>query len=84
MVQRKRLDTIERKGEEEPLLAVVKAAHSLSVRTDSMAGDSDSKLDNQAENEHVVRQPFLIGVAGGTASGKVGILLYLYLNIIRY
>uniref|UniRef100_A0A671KR49 Uridine-cytidine kinase n=3 Tax=Sinocyclocheilus anshuiensis TaxID=1608454 RepID=A0A671KR49_9TELE len=35
-----------------------------------MAGDSDSKLDNQAENEHVVRQPFLIGVAGGTASGK--------------
>ncbi|RXN34514.1 uridine-cytidine kinase 2-A isoform X1 [Labeo rohita] len=36
-----------------------------------MAGDSDSKLDNQAENEHVVRQPFLIGVAGGTASGKL-------------
>ncbi len=47
------------------------------MRTDSMAGDSDSQLDNQAENEHVVRQPFLIGVAGGTASGKVGILLSL-------
>ncbi|KTF91407.1 hypothetical protein cypCar_00009077 [Cyprinus carpio] len=42
-----------------------------------MAGDRDGKLDNQAQNEHVVRQPFLIGVAGGTASGKVGILLYL-------
>lgn len=55
---------------------MVKAAQSLSAPTDSMAGDSDSKLDNQAENEHVVRQPFLIGVAGGTASGKVGILLY--------
>ncbi|XP_041967829.1 uridine-cytidine kinase 2-A [Alosa sapidissima] len=38
--------------------------------TASMAGDSETRLDNQAEKEHVTRQPFLIGVAGGTASGK--------------
>ena len=37
----------------------------------SMAGDSETRLDSQVEN--VTRQPFLIGVAGGTASGKVGI-----------
>uniref|UniRef100_A0A4W5MYG1 uridine/cytidine kinase n=1 Tax=Hucho hucho TaxID=62062 RepID=A0A4W5MYG1_9TELE len=35
-----------------------------------MAGDSETRLDSQAENENAVRQPFLIGVAGGTASGK--------------
>lgn len=56
---------------------MVKTADSFSGRTDSMTGDSESKLDNQAENENVVRQPFLIGVAGGTASGKVGILVTL-------
>lgn len=61
-----------RRGGAPPPLVVVKTADSFSGRTDSMAGDSESKLDNQAENEHVVRQPFLIGVAGGTASGKVG------------
>uniref|UniRef100_A0A8C4S2Y4 uridine/cytidine kinase n=1 Tax=Erpetoichthys calabaricus TaxID=27687 RepID=A0A8C4S2Y4_ERPCA len=32
-----------------------------------MAGDSERRLDDQ---EHAPRQPFLIGVAGGTASGK--------------
>ncbi|KAG9351000.1 hypothetical protein JZ751_024889 [Albula glossodonta] len=35
-----------------------------------MAGDSETRLENRAENEHSNRQPFLIGVAGGTASGK--------------
>lgn len=35
-----------------------------------MAGDSETKPGDQAENETVNRQPFLIGVAGGTASGK--------------
>ncbi|KAM4628525.1 uridine-cytidine kinase 2-A [Polymixia lowei] len=35
-----------------------------------MAGDSETKADDQAENEPNNRQPFLIGVAGGTASGK--------------
>ncbi|XP_066547908.1 uridine-cytidine kinase 2-A isoform X2 [Amia ocellicauda] len=35
-----------------------------------MAGDSEKRLEDQAENEHASRQPFLIGVAGGTASGK--------------
>ncbi|XP_040895486.1 uridine-cytidine kinase 2-A isoform X2 [Toxotes jaculatrix] len=35
-----------------------------------MAGDSDTKPGDQAENESNNRQPFLIGVAGGTASGK--------------
>ncbi|XP_045543728.1 uridine-cytidine kinase 2-A isoform X2 [Salmo salar] len=35
-----------------------------------MAGDSETRLDSQVENENVTRQPFLIGVAGGTASGK--------------
>ncbi|KAF3691326.1 Uridine-cytidine kinase 2-A [Channa argus] len=34
-----------------------------------MAGDSETKPGDQAENE-TIRQPFLIGVAGGTASGK--------------
>lgn len=37
-----------------------------------MAGDSATKPGDQAENESTSRQPFLIGVAGGTASGKVG------------
>ncbi|XP_053178281.1 uridine-cytidine kinase 2-A [Scomber japonicus] len=35
-----------------------------------MAGDSETKPGDQAENENNNRQPFLIGVAGGTASGK--------------
>uniref|UniRef100_A0A672T4V8 uridine/cytidine kinase n=1 Tax=Sinocyclocheilus grahami TaxID=75366 RepID=A0A672T4V8_SINGR len=35
-----------------------------------MAGDSETHLKDRAENEHDTRQPFLIGVAGGTASGK--------------
>lgn len=46
-----------------------------------MAGDSETRLDNQAEKEHVTRQPFLIGVAGGTASGKVGIQI---LNLFEF
>lgn len=39
----------------------------------SMAGDIETRLDSHAENENVNWHPFLIGVAGGTASGKVGI-----------
>ncbi|XP_029286274.1 uridine-cytidine kinase 2-A isoform X3 [Cottoperca gobio] len=35
-----------------------------------MAGDSETKPADQAENESINWQPFLIGVAGGTASGK--------------
>ncbi|XP_069007076.1 uridine-cytidine kinase 2-A [Embiotoca jacksoni] len=35
-----------------------------------MAGDSETKPGDQAENDGSDRQPFLIGVAGGTASGK--------------
>ncbi|MGH0181056.1 UNVERIFIED_CONTAM: hypothetical protein FKN15_005600 [Acipenser sinensis] len=35
-----------------------------------MAGDSEQRLEDHAENDHANRQPFLIGVAGGTASGK--------------
>ncbi|KAK1165078.1 uridine-cytidine kinase 2-A [Acipenser oxyrinchus oxyrinchus] len=35
-----------------------------------MAGDSERRLEDHAENDHANRQPFLIGVAGGTASGK--------------
>uniref|UniRef100_A0A8C2IUK5 CXXC motif containing zinc binding protein n=2 Tax=Cyprinus carpio TaxID=7962 RepID=A0A8C2IUK5_CYPCA len=35
-----------------------------------MAGDSETHLKDRTENEHNTRQPFLIGVAGGTASGK--------------
>lgn len=43
--------------------------HSL---TASMAGDSETHLqDREEENGHTIRQPFLIGVSGGTASGKV-------------
>lgn len=38
----------------------------------SMAGDSETQLRDRGENADVVRQPFLIGVSGGTASGKVG------------
>lgn len=38
-----------------------------------MPGDSETKTGDQAENESGNREPFLIGVAGGTASGKVGI-----------
>ncbi|XP_066537733.1 uridine-cytidine kinase 2-B [Hoplias malabaricus] len=35
-----------------------------------MAGDSVTSLNGEEQNTNVVRQPFLIGVAGGTASGK--------------
>lgn len=45
----------------------------------SMPGDSETKPGDQAENESHTRQPFLIGVAGGTASGKVGISINSYL-----
>lgn len=46
----------------------------------SMAGDSETHLRGHAENENIIRQPFLIGVSGGTASGKVGtsVILTLY------
>lgn len=40
----------------------------------SMAGDSETHLGDRGENTDVIRQPFLIGVSGGTASGKVGTL----------
>lgn len=43
-----------------------------------MAGDSETKPGDQAENESNNRQPFLIGVAGGTASGKVGVYFILF------
>uniref|UniRef100_A0AAY4AY49 uridine/cytidine kinase n=1 Tax=Denticeps clupeoides TaxID=299321 RepID=A0AAY4AY49_9TELE len=36
----------------------------------SMAGDGEARLEDAAENDHASR-PFLIGVSGGTASGKV-------------
>ncbi|KAG5285479.1 hypothetical protein AALO_G00003850 [Alosa alosa] len=35
----------------------------------SMAGDSETRL-RSTENEQISKQPFLIGVSGGTASGK--------------
>nr|XP_020473994.1 uridine-cytidine kinase 2-B [Monopterus albus] len=35
-----------------------------------MAGDSEANLRDSEENTDVIRQPFLIGVSGGTASGK--------------
>lgn len=38
----------------------------------SMAGDSETHLTDRGENINIIRQPFLIGVSGGTASGKVG------------
>lgn len=40
----------------------------------SMAGDTETHLSDYAENNNVIRQPFLIGVSGGTASGKVSTL----------
>uniref|UniRef100_A0AAY4D6M3 uridine/cytidine kinase n=1 Tax=Denticeps clupeoides TaxID=299321 RepID=A0AAY4D6M3_9TELE len=42
----------------------------ISTLTGSMAGDSETRLEHRADGEQVARQPFLIGVAGGTASGK--------------
>uniref|UniRef100_A0A3Q2YP76 Uridine-cytidine kinase n=2 Tax=Hippocampus comes TaxID=109280 RepID=A0A3Q2YP76_HIPCM len=36
----------------------------------SMAGDSETHLRDRGDNTDVIRQPFLIGVSGGTASGK--------------
>ncbi|XP_051773275.1 uridine-cytidine kinase 2-B [Ctenopharyngodon idella] len=35
-----------------------------------MAGDTETHLLDREENGHTIRQPFLIGVSGGTASGK--------------
>lgn len=37
----------------------------------SMAGDSETHPRSGDENTDIIRQPFLIGVSGGTASGKV-------------
>lgn len=42
----------------------------------SMAGDSETHLRDRDENTNIIRQPFLIGVSGGTASGKVGTLAH--------
>uniref|UniRef100_A0A8C6U589 uridine/cytidine kinase n=1 Tax=Neogobius melanostomus TaxID=47308 RepID=A0A8C6U589_9GOBI len=36
----------------------------------NMAGDSETHLRDRPENAEIIRQPFLIGVSGGTASGK--------------
>lgn len=49
-------------------------AQQLWLYTASMAGDSETHLRDRGEKTDVIRQPFLIGVSGGTASGKVGIL----------
>ncbi|XP_049604165.1 uridine-cytidine kinase 2-B [Syngnathus scovelli] len=35
-----------------------------------MAGDSETHLRDRGDHTDVIRQPFLIGVSGGTASGK--------------
>uniref|UniRef100_A0A8D3C9C4 uridine/cytidine kinase n=1 Tax=Scophthalmus maximus TaxID=52904 RepID=A0A8D3C9C4_SCOMX len=35
-----------------------------------MAGDTETHLQDRGDGTDVVRQPFLIGVSGGTASGK--------------
>ncbi|KAL4660085.1 uridine-cytidine kinase 2-A [Arapaima gigas] len=35
-----------------------------------MAGDSEIQLEDRTHSKNGIRQPFLIGVAGGTASGK--------------
>lgn len=40
----------------------------------SMAGDNELLNRDRGENSTVIRQPFLIGVSGGTASGKVCLL----------
>lgn len=45
----------------------------------SMAGDSETRL-RCTENDRPSNPPFLIGVSGGTASGKVRMYIY---NIIR-
>lgn len=45
-----------------------------------MAGDTDSRLQEQEENGNTIRQPFLIGVSGGTASGKVRVLDQIFLS----
>lgn len=37
----------------------------------SMAGDSETHLRSGDDSTDIIRQPFLIGVSGGTASGKV-------------
>lgn len=41
-----------------------------------MAGDRESELQDQEENGSAIRQPFLIGVSGGTASGKVRTFIF--------
>lgn len=43
-----------------------------------MAGDSERRLQDQEENGNAIRQPFIIGVSGGTASGKVPMFTFLY------
>lgn len=50
-------------------------AQRLEEHITSMAGDSETHLGDRGENTQVVRQPFLIGVSGGTASGKVSVLV---------
>lgn len=49
-------------------------AQPLTPHTASMAGDTETHLRDRGENTEIIRQPFLIGVSGGTASGKVGTL----------
>lgn len=46
-----------------------------SPRRWSMLADSDTMPGDPAGNGTSNREPFIIGVAGGTASGKVGILI---------
>jgi len=55
------------------IIRIATYTHTLgSPLTASMAGDSETHLqDREEENGHTIRQPFLIGVSGGTASGKV-------------
>lgn len=50
----------------------------IQLHTASMAGDSETHIRDRGENNSVIRQPFLIGVSGGTASGKVGILASIF------
>lgn len=50
-------------------------AQQLTSHTASMAGDSESHPKDRSQKTNVIRQPFLIGVSGGTASGKVSTIL---------
>lgn len=47
----------------------------------SMAGDSETRLQDQEENGNA--KPFIIGVSGGTASGKVRILYTTLLSFLQ-